>query len=186
MEGLMTDNEDEALTLRPMIWRPSSLEETLILEKIVGRRGNKRMRLWDGITYSKDMHLRKLHEIVKDREACCVAKHVITKSQTWLSNWTIPMRTQGPVKPLALVEVEKYLGGRGSFPSSGTILESKARSTRFWMCYQILYSKKYKAISCRSGSFDWVCSLDFTDRCGRDLEWAEKTRWPDAGGPGSW
>ena len=116
MEGLMTDNEDEALTLRPMIWRPSSLEETLILEKIVGRRGNKRMRLWDGITYSKDMHLRKLHEIVKDREACCVAKHVITKSQTWLSNWTIPMRTQGPVKDLVLVGVEKDLVGRGDFP----------------------------------------------------------------------
>ena len=126
------------------------------------------------------MSLRKLHKIVKDREACFVAEHVIRKGKTWLSIWTIPMRTQGPVKPLALVEVEKYLGGRGSFPSSGTILESKARSTRFWMCYQILYSKKHKAISCRSGSFDWVCSLDFTDGCGRDLEWAKfaKTRWP--------
>ena len=115
-----TDDEDEAPTLRPMMWRPSSLEETLMLGKIVGRRGNKRMRLWDGITYSKDMHLRKLHEIVKDREACCVAKHVITKSQTWLSNWTIPMRTQGPVKDLVLVGVEKDLVGRGDFPSSGS------------------------------------------------------------------
>ena len=113
------DDEDEAPTLRPMMSRPSSLEETLMLGKIVGRRrGNKRMRLWDGITYSKDMSLQKLHEIVKDREACFVAKHVITNSQTWLSNWTIPMRTQGPVKSLVLVGVEKDLGGRGGFPSS--------------------------------------------------------------------
>ena len=60
--------------------RPSSLEETLTLGKIVGRR--RQMRVFDGITYSKDMNLRKLHEIVKGREACFVAEHVITKSQT--------------------------------------------------------------------------------------------------------
>ena len=52
--------------------------------KIVGRR--RQMRVFDGITYSKDMSLRKLHETVKAREACFVAEHVITKSQTWLSN----------------------------------------------------------------------------------------------------
>ena len=114
------DDEDEAPTLRPMMSGPSSLEETLMLVKILGRRrGNKRMRLWDGITYTKDMNLRKLQEIVKGREACFVAKHVITKSQTWLSNWTIPMRTQGPVKCLVLVGVEKDLVGMGGFPSSG-------------------------------------------------------------------
>ena len=115
-----TDDEDEAPTLRPMMSRPSSLEETLMLGKILGRRrGNKRMRLWDGITYLKDMNLRKLHEIVKDREACFVVEHVITKSQTWLSNWMIPVRTQGPVRALVLVEVEKDLGGSRGFPSSG-------------------------------------------------------------------
>ena len=111
------DDEDEAPTRRSMMSRPSSLEETLKLGKIVGRR--REMRVWDGITYSKDMSLRKIHEIVKDREACFVAEHVITKSQTWLSNWTIPMRTQGPVKALVLVGVEKDLVGRRGFPSSG-------------------------------------------------------------------
>ena len=51
-----TDAEDEAPTLRPMMSIPSSLEETLMLGKIVDRRrGNKRMRLLDSITYSKDM-----------------------------------------------------------------------------------------------------------------------------------
>ena len=117
-----TDDQNEAPTLRPKMSRPSSLEETLMLEKkkkLGRKRGNERMRLWDGITYSKDMNLRKLHEIVKDREACFVTEHVITKSQTWLSNWTIPVRTQGPVKALVLVGVEKDLVGRRGFQISG-------------------------------------------------------------------
>ena len=54
--NVRTDNEDEAPTLKPMMLRLSSLEETLMLGKIVDRRrGNKRMRLLDSITYSKDM-----------------------------------------------------------------------------------------------------------------------------------
>ena len=115
-----TDDEDEAPTLRPMMSRPSALEEILMLVKTLGRRrGNKRMRLWDGITYSKDLSLRKLHETVKAREACFVTEHVITKDQTWLSNWKIPMRTQSPLKALVLVGVEKDLSGRGGLPSSG-------------------------------------------------------------------
>ena len=152
-------------------------------------RRNKRMRLWDGITYSKDMSLRKLYETVKDREACFVAEQVITKSQIWLSNWMIPMWTQGPVKALVLVGVEKDLGGRRGFPSSGARHESMARSTRFWMCYQTLFSKKtHKTVFCRREIFDWVYSLDFTEGCGRDLEWAEsaKAKWPAAGGRGLW
>ena len=64
--------------------RPSSLEETLKLGKIVGKR--REMRVRNGIAYTKDMSLRKLHEIVKDREDSFVAKQIITKSQTWLSN----------------------------------------------------------------------------------------------------
>jgi len=104
-----------------LMWRASSLEETLMLGNIVGRRGGvKRMRWWDGITDSMDMSLRKLSKIVKDKETCFAAVHVTTEYQTWLSNWTIPVRAQDPVKPLALVGVEKDLGGRGSFPSSGT------------------------------------------------------------------
>ena len=104
-----------------LMWRASSLEETLMLEKVVGRRrGIKRMRWWDGITDLMDMSLRKLCKILKDKEACFAAVHVTTECQTLLSNWTIPVRTQGPVKPLALVGVEKDLGGRGIFPSFGT------------------------------------------------------------------
>ena len=62
----------------------NSLERTLILGKIEGRRrrGLQRMRWLDGITDSVDMHLGKLREMVTDREAWHVAVHGITKSRT--------------------------------------------------------------------------------------------------------
>ena len=75
-----------------MMQRANTLEKTLVLGMIEGRRrrGRQRMRWLDGIIDSRDVYLSKLHKMVKDREAWRVAVHGASKSWAQLSNWTTP------------------------------------------------------------------------------------------------
>ena len=66
-----------------LMWTANSLEKTLMLEKIKGKR-----RWLDNTTESLEMDLSKFQEIVKDRKTWCVEVHGVTKNWTWLSDWT--------------------------------------------------------------------------------------------------
>ena len=83
LEGLMLKHQ----SFGHLMWRANSLEKTLMLGKIEGRRrGWQRTRWLDGITDSMDVNLSKLWEMVKDREAWHGVVHWGAKSRTWLNN----------------------------------------------------------------------------------------------------
>ena len=105
-------NKEELQYFGHLMWRVDSLEKTLLLGGIGGRRrrGRQRMRWLDDITDSMDVGLSELREMVMDREAWHAAIHGVAKSWTRLSDWTELNRTEGIKRTMS--QTLQITGGR--------------------------------------------------------------------------
>ena len=121
-----------------LMWRTGSLEKTLMLGKIEGRRkrGWQRMRWLDGITDSTDMSLSKLWEIVKDREAWYAALHEATKNWTWLSEWTTTNLHNDVVSPSYVIGLISQLFDKKETKQTGS------NPSRFDSIVHVLFSTR--------------------------------------------